>query len=134
MTERAVRQLSIEAEIKAFCLRVARQAFEDEPPRVLLKYAETLIEVFYRERTEAISTYEAEENFERANMFKRIGSVAFVQAAQSQLEGSVLLASASFDDSPEQAQALEDAYFWDKVIEVAEFAAKLQREKAAAAS
>lgn len=125
--ERSERRISLDSEVEAFCLMVARQAFEDDTFRTPEEDALTLFIVFRDELNLARRIYYEDGDHERKTKFWSVGLSDFLSAVDSELEYCILTASASPQDSIEQIEALDNALFWHQVAEAAEIAVEDDR-------
>ena len=105
---------------------VARQAFEDQPPGPFRGYALSLLITFRDEQKRAVAMYDKEKYRERETRFRSVNMEDVARSAENELESCLLSASAEVADSPEQIEALENAYFWHQVAEVAEITGRYE--------
>ena len=125
--ERSERRISLDSEVEAFCLMVARQAFEDDTFRTPEEDALTLFIVFRDELDRARSIYYEDGDHERKTKFWSVELSDFLSAVESELEYCILTASALPQDSVERIEALDNALFWHQVAEAAEIAVEDDR-------
>lgn len=120
--ERGERAVSLDCEVEAFCLMTARRAFGENPPEPYRQDALTIAIAFRDEQENAIAIAFRDKDSVKETRFRHLNVGDIVFAAEGELESCILEASAAIEDSDEQIEALNEAYFWHMVAEVAQLA------------